>query len=63
MPHVEEVDGAPAWVVQSAVMGPALGGAVIRRDGTKGPAFEALKSWRLEDVHQGAYDIASPGWR
>ncbi len=32
-------------------------GAVIRRDGTKGPAFEALKSWRLEDVHQGAYDM------
>ena len=57
MPHVEEVDGAPAWVVQSAVMGPALGGAVIRRDGTKGPAFEALKSWRLEDVHEGAYDM------
>jgi predicted TIM-barrel fold metal-dependent hydrolase len=38
-------------------MGPALGGAVIRRDGTKGPAFEALKNWRLEDVHQGAYDM------
>jgi len=57
MPHVEEVDGAPAWVVQGNVIGPALGGAVIRRDGTKGPAFEALKNWRLEEVHRGAYDM------
>jgi hypothetical protein len=57
VPHVEEVEGAPAWVIQGTVIGPALGGAVIRRDGTKGPAFEGLKTWRLEEVHRGAYDM------
>jgi predicted TIM-barrel fold metal-dependent hydrolase len=59
VPRVEEVDGAPAWVMQGTLIGPALGGAVIRRDGTKGPAFEALKNWRLEEVHEGAYDMTA----
>jgi predicted TIM-barrel fold metal-dependent hydrolase len=46
-------------VIADAVIGPAGGGSVIRRDGTKGPAFEALKTWRVEEVHEGAYDMTA----
>ena len=56
VPHVEEIDGRPMWVVDGAELGFAGGGGVIDRDGGKGRALEALYEWTQDRIHLGAYD-------
>jgi predicted TIM-barrel fold metal-dependent hydrolase len=56
VPHVEEVDGRPMWIVDGAELGFAGGGGVIDRDGNKGRALEALYEWTQDRIHLGAFD-------
>jgi predicted TIM-barrel fold metal-dependent hydrolase len=56
VPHVEEIDGRPMWVVDGAELGFAGGGGVIDRDGNKGRALEALYEWTQDRIHLGAFD-------
>jgi predicted TIM-barrel fold metal-dependent hydrolase len=56
VPHVEEVDGRPTWVVDGHPMGFAGGGGVIDRDGEKFPFQESMIVWGIDRIHQGAYD-------
>jgi predicted TIM-barrel fold metal-dependent hydrolase len=56
VPHVEEVDGRPTWVVDGAVIGFAGGGGVIDRDGGKFPFAESMVVWGIERIHQAAWD-------
>ena len=56
VPHVEEIDGRPMWIVDGAELGFAGGGGVIDRDGGKGRALEALYEWTIDRIHAGAYD-------
>ena len=56
VPHVEEIDGRPMWIVDGAELGFAGGGGVIDREGGKGRALEALYEWTLDRIHVGAYD-------
>jgi uncharacterized protein len=56
VPHVEEVDGRPMWIVDGAELGFAGGGGVIDREGGKGRALEALYEWTIDKIHAGAYD-------
>lgn len=56
VPRVEEVDGAPTWVVDGGTLGLARGGGVIDRDGNKHPFAESMPVWPIEQVHQAAWD-------
>jgi uncharacterized protein len=56
VPHVEEIDGRPMWIVDGAELGFAGGGGVIDREGGKGRALEALYEWTIDRIHAGAYD-------
>ncbi len=56
VPHVEEIDGRPMWIVDGAELGFAGGGGVIDREGGKGRALEALYEWTIDKIHAGAYD-------
>ena len=56
VPHVEEIDGRPMWIVDGAELGFAGGGGVIDRDGDKGRALEALYEWTQDRIHLGAFD-------
>jgi predicted TIM-barrel fold metal-dependent hydrolase len=56
VPHVEQIDGRPMWVVDGAELGFAGGGGVIDRDGGKGRALEALYEWTQDQIHVGAFD-------
>jgi len=56
VPHVEDVDGRPMWIVDGAELGFAGGGGVIDRDGNKGRALEALYEWTQDRIHLGAFD-------
>ncbi|MGP0032446.1 MAG: amidohydrolase family protein [Acidimicrobiales bacterium] len=56
VPHVQEIDGRPMWIVDGAELGFAGGGGVIGRDGGKGRALEALFEWTIDKIHLGAYD-------
>jgi predicted TIM-barrel fold metal-dependent hydrolase len=56
VPHVEQIDGRPMWVVDGAELGFAGGGGVIDRQGHKGRALEALYEWTQDRIHLGAFD-------
>ena len=56
VPHVQEIDGRPMWIVDGAELGFAGGGGVIDRDGKKGRALEALYEWTQDEIHLGAFD-------
>jgi predicted TIM-barrel fold metal-dependent hydrolase len=56
VPHVEEVDGRPTWMVDGAAIGFAGGGGVIDRDGGKFPFAESMVVWGIERIHQAAWD-------
>jgi predicted TIM-barrel fold metal-dependent hydrolase len=56
VPHVEEIDGRPMWIVDGAELGFAGGGGVIDCEGGKGRALEALYEWTIDRIHAGAYD-------
>jgi predicted TIM-barrel fold metal-dependent hydrolase len=59
VPHVEDVDGAPTWVMEGTPLGSAFHGSVIDRHGVKGDTVVAYSEWDLDDVHAGAYDAAA----
>jgi hypothetical protein len=60
VPHVEEVDGAPTWVMEGTRLGWAYKGTVIARDGTKAETVHAYSEWRgLDDLHAGAAEGAT----
>src|ERR687890_587676 len=56
VPHVEEVDGQPTWVVDGAPLGFAGGGGVIDREGEKFPFAESMIVWGIDKIHLGAFD-------
>jgi len=56
VPHVEEVDGAPTWVMEGTPLGWAYKGTVISAAGDKTETVVAYTDWRdLDDIHAGAY--------
>lgn len=55
VPHVEEIDGDPAWVVDGQVIGRAGGGGVIDVRGDKYPFAESMLEWRIDRVHPAAH--------
>ncbi|HEV2370091.1 MAG TPA: amidohydrolase family protein, partial [Acidimicrobiales bacterium] len=55
VPHVEQVDGQPTWVVDGSVLKFAGGGGVVDHDGGKSPFVPSLE-WPIERVHPGAWD-------
>ena len=57
VPHVEEVEGEPTWVMEGTSLGPAFRGSVIARDGTKIDTVVARKEFLLDDIHQGAFGV------
>lgn len=56
VPHVEMVDGVRSWVFDGHVIGLALAGAVVGRDGKKSSSSRVLEEWTTDQVHPGAYD-------
>jgi predicted TIM-barrel fold metal-dependent hydrolase len=56
VPHVEEVDGEPTWVVDGSVLGFAGGGGVIDRDEQKFPFSESMVVWGIDRIHEAAYN-------
>jgi uncharacterized protein len=57
MPHVTDVDGAPAWVVGSEVLSNNRGGVVVDRDGAKTTLVEVFNGeWDPETAHPAADD-------
>ncbi len=56
VPHVEQIEGRPMWVVDGVELGFAGGGGVIDREGNKGRALEALYEWTQDRIHRGAFD-------
>lgn len=56
VPRVEWIDGDAAWVVDGIQLGRAGSGGVIGVDGSKALGAE-FRSWHIEDVHAGAYDV------
>jgi uncharacterized protein len=55
VPHVEQVDGQPNWVVDGTVLKFAGGGGVVDPEGGKSPFVESLE-WPIELVHPGAWN-------
>jgi predicted TIM-barrel fold metal-dependent hydrolase len=56
VPHVEVVDGVRSWVFDGHVIGTAMAGAVVGRDGQKSGSSRVLEEWTIDEVHAGAYD-------
>ena len=56
VPHVEEIDGRPMWVVDGAELGFAGGGGVIDRQGGKGRALGGALRVDQDEIHLGAFD-------
>jgi hypothetical protein len=57
VPHVEQIDGQPTWVVEGVPLGFAGGGSVLDREGNKHPFLESMPVWGIDRVHAGAYDL------
>jgi predicted TIM-barrel fold metal-dependent hydrolase len=57
VPHVEQVDGMPMWVIEGKTFGKAGSGGTVDHDGKK-HAFRASQggSWTIDDVHPAAWD-------
>jgi uncharacterized protein len=57
VPHVEQVDGKPMWVVDGHTFGRAGSGGTIDHEGKKHPWTDSQGgSWGIEDVHRAAWD-------
>jgi predicted TIM-barrel fold metal-dependent hydrolase len=57
VPHVAQVDGAPAWVVGSEVLSTNRGGVVVDRDGAKTTLVEVFNGeWDPATAHPAADD-------
>src|SRR3954447_20723577 len=58
VPKVVEIDGQPMWTVDGRTLGRAGASGVVRRDGSKSRGADFM-TWRIEDVHRGAYDTSA----
>jgi predicted TIM-barrel fold metal-dependent hydrolase len=56
VPRVEEVDGAPTWVIDGHPAGPARGGSVIDKQGQKHAFMESMLEWDISRAHLAAWD-------
>ena len=56
VPHVEEVDGQPTWVVDGTPLGFAGGGGVIDTEGEKYAFSDSMIVWPIDKVHRAAWD-------
>jgi predicted TIM-barrel fold metal-dependent hydrolase len=56
VPHVEDVDGEPTWVVDGTPIGFAGGGGVIDERGGKHAFSESMTVWGIDRVHRAAWD-------
>jgi len=56
VPHVEQIDGQPTWVVDGTPLGFAGGGGVIDTDGEKFPFSESMIVWGIDRIHRAAWD-------
>ncbi|MFI5048038.1 MAG: amidohydrolase, partial [Acidimicrobiia bacterium] len=56
VPHVEDVDGEPMWVLDGKPMGRFSSGGGIGRDGRKEEAHISLHELWFEKIHVGAWD-------
>src|SRR5579864_3018643 len=56
VPHVEQVDGQPTWVIDGTPLGFAGGGGVIDTDGEKFPFSESMIVWGIDRIHRAAWD-------
>jgi predicted TIM-barrel fold metal-dependent hydrolase len=56
VPHVEQVDGQPTWVVNGTPMGYAGGGGVIDTEGDKHSFNDSMLVWSIDQVHRAAWD-------
>jgi predicted TIM-barrel fold metal-dependent hydrolase len=54
VPHVEQVDGLPTWVVDGVKLGRALAASAVRTDGTKALGSGEFFRMELDDAHPGA---------
>jgi hypothetical protein len=50
VPHVTQVDGERAWVVDGVKLTSAIPASVVRKDGAKSKGVEFF-GWAFEDVH------------
>src|SRR5215467_6101760 len=55
VPHVEQIEGQPTWVVDGESLGFARGGGVVDKDGGKLPFLESMEKGQ-DWVHPGAFD-------
>ena len=56
VPHVEDLDGQPTWVVDGTPLGFAGGGGVIDTEGEKYAFSDSMIVWPIEKVHRAAWD-------
>ena len=56
VPHVEQIDGQPTWVVDGTPLGFAGGGGVIDTEGEKFPFSESMIVWGIDRIHRAAWD-------
>ena len=56
VPHVEEIDGQPTWVIDGTPLGFAGGGGVIDTEGEKFPFSESMIVWGIDRIHRAAWD-------
>jgi predicted TIM-barrel fold metal-dependent hydrolase len=56
VPHVEQIDGQPTWVVDGTPLGFAGGGGVIDTEGEKFPFSDSMIVWGIDRIHRAAWD-------
>ena len=55
VPHVEEIEGEPTWVVDGTSLGFARGGGVVDKHGERIPFLDSMEKGQ-DWVHRGAFD-------
>ena len=56
VPHVEQFEGQPTWIIDGVPCGRAGGGGVIDRQGHKFAFNESMEIWSIDEVHRAAWD-------
>ena len=55
VPHVEDIEGQPTWIVDGTSLGLARGGGVVDRNGDRIPFLDSMDKGQ-DWVHRGAFD-------
>jgi predicted TIM-barrel fold metal-dependent hydrolase len=58
LPHVEDMDGTPHWVLDGVDLGPALAGGVVRSDGSKVRRVGEFFRFPVDEAHPGGSRVA-----